>query len=444
MITIDGHYAKGVKIFTDDIEDEAMSLIYNIANNAVFKDTKIRIMPDTHAGKGIVIGFTTPVGDYVSPAHVGCDIGCGMHSIFFDKPLDPKDYALFEHRVKKEIPMGFNIHNNSVFEMKDFIKFVNKELMKAYQSSNHRIKFVEFKKEKDIKEWCDWVEMDFSVFCHSIGTVGGGNHFLEYDEGDGHYAFTCHTGSRNLGVKVFKKWDKIANSTEISKLGMKKVVHDVKRNYTGPLNGIKEAIDKALDEYKLTLHPGYLEGADLEGYLTDMVIAQAYAKYNRKIICDRVEKIYNKIAKSKKIEDIECIHNYICFDDMIVRKGSIRSYEGEKMIIPFNMRDGLAICEGKSNEDWNYSAPHGAGRKMSRSAAKRELNVDEFIQSMKDAGIYTTTANAQTIDESPEAYKPMDEIIENIKPTAKILFMMKPKINLKAAEKSEYVSGKSK
>jgi RNA-splicing ligase RtcB len=170
------------------------------------------------------------------------------------------------------------------------------------------------------------------------------------------------------------------------------------------------------------------------GYLTDMVIAQAYAKFNRMIILRKVANIMNAINGAKVIDQVTSVHNYLDFQDMTIRKGSIRSYKGERMIIPFNMKDGLAICEGKSNEDWNCSAPHGCGRLMSRASAKKKLKLSDFEKQMSDAGIYSTSVCQNTLDEAPDAYKPMSEIVDLIKDTCDILFFMKPKINIKATE----------
>ena len=267
------------------------------------------------------------------------------------------------------------------------------------------------------------------------------NHFLEYDEGEGIYAFTVHTGSRNLGLRVWKKWDKLANSTKISKAGEKDIIARVKAANTDK-SKIKEEISKAIEEYKLTLHHGYLEGENLRGYLTDMVIAQAYARYNHMVIQHKAEEIMHQLTGAKVIKTIYTTHNYVDFNTPngvpMIRKGAVRSISGEEFILPFNMRDGIAICKGLGNSDWNWSAPHGAGRKMSRAEAKRNLKVKDFEKEM--SGIYSTTVNQSTIDESPMAYKPKEEIITNIADTCEILYFMKPKINIKAGAEDEVPS----
>jgi RNA-splicing ligase RtcB len=303
-----------------------MEQIRELLDNPLFRGAKMRIMPDVHAGKGIVIGYTCRVEDFVNPEHVGLDIGCGIDTEIFDRPLPEKDYALFEHRLRKEVPMGFDIHKDRQFEMKPFLKFMRQELNRAYQSSGGRIDIIE--------------------------------------------------------------WNRIASAKG-----------------------------------------GYLLGNELRAYLTDMVITQAYAKYNRKLILDKAAEIMHKICGGKVDGIINTVHNYVDFRDMVLRKGAIRSYEGELMVMPFNMRDGIAICQGLSNEDWNWSAPHGSGRLMSRTQAHRQLQMKGYKEEMQ--GVYSTSICPETIDESPSAYKPTEDILQAITPTCKVLYRLRSKINLK-------------
>lgn len=433
MLEINGKYTKDCKVFTDNVEAEAIATIYDIVNNPAFKGAKIRIMPDVHQGKGIVIGFTSELCDFVNPSHVGCDIGCTISSMILNKPLNKEDFPLFEARVKKAIPSGFDINNKRVFDMKDFLLFLRKGYSRAVAQWGEMIEM------PTISE--DWISkklksfgMDEGVFYKSIGTLGGGNHFLEYGvSDDGNIAaFTIHCGSRNFGLKVFKKWESEAKRTprtssiynvdeEIKKI--KATVSDRK--------SWKELIAKVKEHAKECNPSGYLSGENFKGYLNDMVFAQLYASYNHKIIQQTVSDILLKFA-IKPTEIITSVHNYIDFEDHIIRKGSIRAYKGEKMIIPFNMRDGLAICEGKSNDEWNCSAPHGAGRILSRSKAKSSLSMDEFKETMKN--VYSTTVCKATLDESPMAYKDTEEIISLIEPTCEILYFIRPLINIKATE----------
>ena len=439
MIEIKGKYCKDIKIFTDNIEQEALSMLYEISDSKMFEGTKIRIMPDVHLGKGIVIGFTCPLKKeniFVCPTHIGVDVGCGVEAIFFDKPLEPKKYAQFERKIKKEIPMGFNINKERQFEFKELIRFFNNEIQKAYQTSGGLINFTEFTSEDDVEKWCKGFGMDFGTFIKSIGSGGSGNHYLEYDVNDDakKWAFTVHTGSRNLGKMVCQKWSHAAKPISVDKDAMENEVREFVANFKGDTKEIPEHLKKIREKHRTPGSEGYLEGELLKGYLTDMVIAQAYAKFNRMIILRKAAEVMHKINGAKVIDQVSSIHNYLDFGDMTIRKGSIRAYKDERMIIPFNMKDGVAICEGKSNDDWNCSAPHGAGRLMSRAAAKKKIDFNAFQKQMNDAGVYSTSVCQNTLDEAPDAYKPMSEIVELIKDTCDILFFMQPKINIKATD----------
>ena len=435
MIKIKGKYCKDLKIFTDNVEEEALSLLYDIANHPAFNENKIRIMPDVHAGKGITIGFTAPLNDYVNPSHVGCDIGCGMTCILFNKKLNPFDYMEIEHKIRMSIPTGFDIHDERVFDMKDFIKFMKKEMNKARSTWSEMVYEID---EKYITDILRKIGMDKGVFYKSIGTVGGGNHFIEYGEFDNGSAITIHCGSRNFGMKVFKYWDNFSKNAALSKKEIKHYTSIFKEDYMknhSNMKNFKEDLNLYLESLKEGHYNGYLHNDNMMGYITDMFFAQAYAKYNHKIIAERIFDIVRKFGLNKITETIYTVHNYISPIDHIIRKGAIASYEGEKMIIPFNMRDGLAICVGKSNEDWNYSAPHGAGRLMSRTKAKENIDINEFITSME--GIYSTSVGKGTLDESPMVYKDYKEILSLIEPTCDVLFLIKPKINIKAFDSGE-------
>lgn len=384
-----------IKIFTPHIEAEAQEIINQIGANPHFEGLPIRIMPDTHAGNNIVVGFTCPMGTHVNPDHIGGDIGCGIDTVLFDKVLGREQFALFEQRIRNEIPTGKDLQKNCQFDLKSFCRFIRKELDKAIQSSEGLVQELPFKKEDDITKWCMDKHFDEKIFYKSIGTLGSGNHFIEldYSEERGLMAVTVHTGSRNIGQKVYSRWSKKAIATN-----------------------------------------KYLTGNLLSLYLSDMVIAQAYAKYNRMVILEKIAMIYKKMCKGQPLETISSIHNYLDFSDMVIRKGAIRSYKDEKMVIPFNMRDGIAICTGKSNPDWNYSAPHGSGRKMSRNQARQHINIEDFRLSMD--GIYSTSVCDATLDESPMAYKDTDDIIQLIAPTCQIEYFMKPVINIKDTSQS--------
>lgn len=433
MLEIKGKYCKDCKIFAETIEEEALSTVYGICDHPAFKDSKIRIMSDVHQGKGIVIGFTCPVGEYVNPAHIGVDIGCQMTTIQLSKQIEEKDYPTFERRLRNKIPTGFEIQSKVIYPEKDLYKFLEKEYRKARSSWPEMIPAIDRVDERFITKLCQRVGIEERLFYKSIGTIGGGNHFLEYGETDDTRAFlTVHCGSRNFGLKVAKYWMSQAKRGDLSK-ELDKRIKEIKETVHDKTKW-ESLIKKAKEEVKQHNPEGYLEGEKLRGYLSDMVIAQGYAKYNHEIIMNLAKEILLGYG-IHEISRIQTIHNYISFEDHIIRKGAIQSYSGRKMIIPFNMRDGLAICEGKSNQDWNFSAPHGAGRVMSRSAARENVDLEEFKETMK--GIYSTCIGRGTLDESPMVYKDTSEIINAISDTAEILFFVKPRINIKAKDTTE-------
>ena len=436
MREIIGKYCKDCKIFTDNVEDEAISLIYDICNHPVFDGAKIRIMPDTHAGKGIVIGFSCPITEGVAPAHVGCDIGCSMTTIQLSGLIPEDKYEWFEHKVKTLVPTGFNLNDGALKreDEKMFYAFLTKEYNKARSAWPDMIPEVGRIDEKYITSLLNRVGMDASVFYKSLGTLGGGNHFMEYGTCGDKGFFTVHCGSRNFGLKVFNYWNKISNASKVSKDTLKEISAQVKIDYPNDRTSWKKLIDERVEDLRKHKANGYVYGEDLKGYLSDMVIAQAYAAFNHEMIIKKIESILIK-ANLSVVEKIFTTHNYIDFTDHIIRKGAINAAEGNLLIIPFNMRDGIAICRGKGNEDWNCTAPHGAGRIMSRSKAKKLISLDEFKDSMK--GIYSTSICSGTLDESPMVYKDMNEIVELIKPTVDILYFIKPRINIKATDGGE-------
>lgn len=424
---------KNLKIFTNNIEQEAVDQINELLEQDAFKNSKIRIMPDVHAGKGCVIGFTGDLGDKVIPNIVGVDIGCGILCVELGK-VDI-DLEKLDRIIREYVPSGMNVHEKQKY------KFL--ELDKLYCL-------------KELKNKDNWLEK-------SLGTLGGGNHFIEVDEDDdGNKYLVIHTGSRNLGKQVAdiyqEKAIKNCSYDEEMKQEKKNVIREYKEN--GREKEIQSKLIEISKKYegktKLPKDLCYLEGDLREDYLHDMKICQEFAKDNRlciakQILCNYFEVPYYQGYKSLRlVEDVdypyfitqdcieydfnyfETIHNYISFEDNIVRKGAISAKKGERVLIPMNMKDGCIIGIGKGNDDWNQSAPHGAGRIMSRHKAKETLNLDDFENSMK--GIYTTSVSESTIDEAPMVYKPMDEIIENIKDTVKIERIIKPIYNFKASE----------
>lgn len=391
-----------LKIFTDNIEDTALEQINLLLSQEAFKDCKVRIMPDVHAGAGCVVGFSANLADKVIPNIVGVDIGCGMSWVKIKGNLD---LSKLDEIIKSNIPSGMNIREEAL-------------------PTNVDIKSLRCYKKLKNEDYLN----------KSLGSLGGGNHFIEVDiDDEGNSYLVVHTGSRNLGKQVCEIYQKKAmeNCSYKKELEQERKQLIEKLKDAGEEKQIEQQLIKLRKKYvglyKLPKELCYIDGDDREDYLFDMRIAQKWAQENRKNI---IEIIVTKLGL--EIDEYnETIHNYIG-DDNIIRKGAISAKKGEIVLIPMNMRDGCLICVGKGNEDWNQSAPHGAGRLMSRMDAKNKLSMDEYKKEMR--GIYTSTATIDTLDEAPMAYKPMQEIIEKIKDTVDIIKIIKPIYNFKASE----------
>lgn len=397
---------KDLKIFTKNIEEEAIKQIELLLEQEPFRNCKVRIMPDVHAGKGCVIGFTADLGDKVIPNIVGVDIGCGMLCVELGNieiDLEKLDKVINEY-----IPAGRNIREHKLMD---------------FEIINQLHCLRELKETKK--------------FNRAIGTLGGGNHFIELDIDDENNKYlVIHTGSRNLGKQVADYYQNLAIQLCSGKEEMFKRKEEIIKTYKEQerKSEIQKALKQLETEYKqnkpeLPNELCYLTGKYREMYLHDMKICQEYATENRNKIA---QQILSKLTDTGIIvfPYFHTIHNYISFEDNIVRKGAISAKKGEKVLIPINMRDGSIIAVGKGNTDWNNSAPHGAGRLMSRHKAKETFKLEDFKESMKN--VYTTSVAEDTIDEAPFVYKPMQEIIDNIKDTVEIEKIIKPIYNFKA------------
>lgn len=398
---------KDLKIFTKNIEEEAIKQINELLEQDAFKYAKVRIMPDVHSGKGCVIGFTGNLGDKVIPNIVGVDIGCGMLCVELGN-ID-LDLEKLDEVINKYIPSGFNVHKGLPIE--------------TFYLGHLKC----FKELKEIDR-----------LNNSLGTLGGGNHFIEIDIDECNNKYlVIHTGSRNLGKQVAEIYQNKAieycSYKEEMKEEKEKIIKEYKEQHREKeiQNKLIEISKKYEGKTKLPKHLCYLEGQLRDDYLHDMMICQKFAHLNREKIASLIIINYGLVTNSLT-PAFETIHNYISFDDNIVRKGAISAKKGEKVLIPINMKDGCIIGYGKGNEDWNQSAPHGAGRIMSRMKAKTELSLKDFEESMKD--VYTTSVCDETLDESPMVYKPMQEIIDNIKDTIDVIKIIKPIYNFKAKD----------
>ncbi len=401
MISVKGKYNEAI-VYASTIEEQALEQIRSICDLEVYKDNRIRIMPDVHSGKGCTIGTTMTVKDAVTPNLVGVDIGCGMYTVELGQvEIDLEEFDKIVHTI----PCGREVWDGRI---------------EKFDLSRLRC----FRNLKDTRR-----------LVRSLGTLGGGNHFIELDKDEENNIYlVIHSGSRNLGLQVANYYQNLA--IDLNKgLGEYFEARDnLIRTYKE--QGRRNEIEKALSELKKTKYeqketsiPGdlcYLSGRYLEDYLYDIDICQEFAKRNRELMA----KVILDKAGLKATDSFQTIHNYIDVKEMILRKGSVSAKDGEKILIPINMRDGSLICVGKGNPEWNCSAPHGAGRIMSRTQAANELSLEEFRKQMD--GIYSSTININTLDESPMAYKDMKDIVDNIEPTATIIKTIKPIYNFKA------------
>lgn len=399
MIEIKGKY-NSAKIFNNNAENQALSQVYNLLTQEIVKDSVIRFMPDIHAGKGAVVGTTmTLPHKVVIPNLVGVDIGCGVETIRISEKKRQLDFAAIDKLIHSEIPAGFEVRD----KVHKYIKNVDLDDLKCRE---HLLKFSR-------------IEL-------SLGSCGGGNHYIECNEDDeGNIYIVIHSGSRNLGKQVAEYYQDLGYKrfTDIS-VERKEIIEKCKREKRS--KDIAKELSLLKKESHIPHALAYVIGQDYDDYIHDMKITQDFALWNRKAMMDI---IVSKL-KLDVVEQFTTIHNYIDVENKILRKGAISAQKDEVVLIPMNMRDGSLICIGKGNEDWNYSAPHGAGRLMSRGRAKDCISMDDYKESMKD--VYTTCVNKSTVDESPFAYKPMEEIISNIGDTVDIVKKIKPIYNFKA------------
>ena len=393
--------------YSSVIEDEAIDQIRRMCDYPLTEGSKIRIMPDVHAGKGCTIGTTMTVKDRVCPNIVGVDIGCGMYSVklnYRDLDFEKIDEACHY------IPSGMNV----------------------WDGRREKFDLTELKAYRNLR--------DSRRLERSLGTLGGGNHFIEVDvSADGSYWLVIHSGSRNLGKQVAEYYQRLAVELHSGKEEFFRKRDELIATYKA--EGRRKEIQGALKELEAQYNVKepdvpqdlcWLWGDFLNDYLHDVEICQRFARRNRELMADI---ILSRTGMSG-CDSFHTIHNYIDTDEMILRKGSIAAHLGERVLIPINMRDGSILALGRGNEEWNYSAPHGAGRLMSRSKAREILSVEDYKDTMK--GIYTTSVNESTIDESPMAYKSLDDIINDVKDTVDIIDIIKPVYNFKASDDEDY------
>lgn len=389
-----------LKIFTENIEPEAVNQIYTLIAEPPFDGARVRIMPDVHCGMNCVVGFTSTLGDKIIPNVLGSDLGCGMLTV----ELGKAEFSLAELDafIRAKIPCG-----------------------SRYRKENGATDLIR-------KLLCFDELRDFDRLYGSLGTLGGGNHFIEVDaDNDGNRYLVIHSGSRNIGLQVAKIYQKRAvheckHCAEDEKARVGETLKAQGRQAEIPA-ALQAISAKFAHKTKIPAALCYLDGASMAEYIHDLKICQQFAVLNRKKMADDIL----KFLKINRFTSFETVHNFID-EDNIVRKGAIPAHKGRRVIIPMNMRDGCIIGVGKGNDDWNDSAPHGAGRLCKRSEAKDFFTVEEFKEQMR--GVYSSTVGASTLDESPMVYKPMAEIVRLISPTVEIEKIIKPIYNFKAGE----------
>ncbi|WDF04802.1 RtcB family protein [Shouchella hunanensis] len=395
MLEAKGAY-NSAKIFTNSIDSTAMDQIVELCNQSFVEGSTIRIMPDTHAGAGCTIGTTMTIQDKVVPNLVGVDIGCGLEVAIVDKQKDEVNFDQLDDVIRTKVPHGFNVRSQQ--NRHPYGEQIDFPSIRAPFNENRAL--------------------------NSVGTLGGGNHFIELNEYGNKIALVIHSGSRNLGKQIAEHYQGRAYDGLMTQRQERDALIDQLKQ-----ENRNNEIQAALSAYKrptIKRDLAYLEGEGFIDYMHDMGIAQQYARLNRKAMVDEIIKGMGWTISNS----FTTIHNYIDLEQKILRKGAISAQKGERVIIPLNMRDGSILATGKGNKEWNYSGPHGAGRLMSRRKAKDTFNLGEFKDAM--AGIWTTSLSEETIDEAPMVYKPMKDILEQIQDSVEVQHIIKPLYNFKA------------
>ena len=410
MFTVSGKYNTAKVMTNAGIDDATMSQIIEMCNLESLAGENLAIMPDCHAGAGCTIGTTMTISNAVIPNFVGVDIGCGVLAAHLKLDKHP-DFSKLDSVIRKRVPSGFEVHSRSSILA---IRRDQTELDKLHCK--------------------DHVDLDRAAL--SLGTLGGGNHFIEIDEAaDGTKYLIIHSGSRNLGKQVAEFYQQLAVNLDRGYGEYLEKRDEIIRTYKE--QGRRKEIQQALEKLHWQVYESetnmpedlcFLSGKYLDDYLYDVEICQAFAKRSREKMAEIILERTGMLGR----EAFHTIHNYIDIKEMILRKGAIAAHKGEKVLIPINMRDGSVLAIGKGNAEWNFSAPHGAGRLMSRTKAKTELNMNEYKNVMQ--GIYTTSINENTLDEAPMAYKRLDDIIDVIGESVDVIDVMKPIYNFKASE----------
>jgi RNA-splicing ligase RtcB len=438
MFEINGKYTTA-KVYADQLEESCISQITTMVNHPAFTEP-VAIMPDAHAGAGAVVGFTMPLGDKVIPNVIGVDIGCGMLARNLGPDaLKGMDLADLDTRIREAIPFGFSVHSTDSATPPDvFWEFANKRWSRFVVSYMVRVEGAIKHNYSDYNP--GWFEDTLRrVGCPwgrgyaALGTLGGGNHFIEFDidPKPGDIWLVIHSGSRKFGLQVAKYWQERAVKYHQG-IRREKILDETERiKAQAPKSEIQSRLQYLKKQYPIP-EKGleWLEQTeDVLGYMQDMLFAQQYAQFNRELMRTAIVNIIGAPRRAPVGSEIYCVHNFIDPEDMTIRKGAIAARPKQPCLVPLNMRDGALLGVGKGNPQWNQSAPHGAGRVMSRSQAKRELSLEEFQRQMD--GVWSSSVCRSTLDEAPGAYKPWEQIFETVGETMEIRAHLKPIMNLK-------------
>jgi len=455
-------------VMTDQYDENCGQQIQELADHEAFNNP-IVVMPDCHYGSGAVIGFTMPIGERVVPNCVGVDIGCGMTARNLGQPdrlvnESEEEYTRIDSEIRDVIPFGRDVYDYQEQDYHIVNDFPWDECADTLEQFMENHDTFEVGQPATVIDWfdgygkeyfmnlCKRVGYDQSRTINSLGTLGGGNHFIEISrsETNDDYWVVIHSGSRGIGLNIAQYWQNRATEYTTTRMSITDVpdkyrpylqdnwkpdAEMIRSDFDGAeIQQMFDAISGVIQEYGPNANNrdtdlDWLEGDEAVGYCIDMIFAQKYASDSRREMVDTVSKL---VGSNTEREIIESTHNYIDFNDGIIRKGATKATKGERLIIPFNMRDGTIVCEGKGNSDWNMSAPHGAGRRMSRSRAFSELDINEFQNTMSD--VFSTSVTEETLDEAPAAYKDTAVIESVIEETATIIDRWTPVMNLKAEE----------
>ena len=428
MFDIKGTYTTA-HVTTDDIDEKCVEQIRGLCGHPAFTNP-IAIMPDAHAGKGAVIGFTMRLGSAIVPEVIGVDIACGVLGVRLDKPWDKP--AEYDRLIRDNIPLGTEVRDEPV-KLAAFAPCLP-ELNEGLARFAVRLGLKH--REVTLTSVAELLDEMGGHSWRGVGSLGGGNHFIEAGRTEsGCDWLMIHSGSRSFGKKICEKWMTTAQIGPFTRSQTEDIFRALRERAKAgefPTSEIRTRYQaEAAARCRKYSGVAWLESEEALGYLHDMLIAQAYAVINRRTMM----KIILAATGFKAVETLETMHNYICTEEpMTIRKGAVSARAGEKIIVPLNMAAGTLICRGLGNEAWNSSAPHGAGRRMSRSRAFRDLSASAFARQMSDAGVFTNNDPQEVLDEAPGAYKPEDEIMALLPETAEILEHVRPLHNIKAGE----------